>query len=150
MYVSNSWSHFQINEFKLATITSDVENIWSEFSQKFDKVLSTIASKNVPCLIAGDFNIDLTKFNCNDNTGKYTDMLLLNNFLPSILLPTRVTPKSATLIDHIYYNLGSKINIDAKIISGNFLQDLSDHLPNYFILYNEKTKDKKQQCKNIF
>ena len=145
MYVSNSWSHFQINEFKLATITSDVENIWSEFSQKFDKVLSTIASKNVPCLIAGDFNIDLTKFNCNDNTGKYTDMLLLNNFLPSILLPTRVTPKSATLIDHIYYNLCSKINIDAKIISGNFLQDLSDHLPNYFILYNEKTKDQKQR-----
>ena len=65
-------------------------------------------------------------------------MLILNTFLPSILLPTRVTPKSATLIDHIYYNLCSKINIDAKIISGNFLQDLSDHLPNYFILHNEK------------
>jgi len=47
---------------------------------------------------------------------------------------TRITYKSATLIDHIYYNLGNKQNVDSKIISGIFWQDISYHLPNYLII----------------
>ena len=65
-------------------------------------------------------------------------MLLMSNFLPAILIPTRIAGRSATLIDHIYYNLGSKYNVDAKHISGNFLQDIADHLPNYFVIYSNK------------
>ena len=70
-------------------------------------------------------------------------MLLMNNFVPSVLMPTRVTYKSGTLIDHIYYNLGNKQNVDTKIICGNFLQDISVHLPNYLIIYNENCNVKK-------
>ena len=36
IYVSNSWSRYQINEFKLATTQSDVENIWIEI-RKFNR-----------------------------------------------------------------------------------------------------------------
>ena len=52
---------------------------------------------------------------------------------------------NATLIDHIYYNLGNKQNVDTKIICGNFLQDISDHLPNYLIIYNENCNVKNQR-----
>ena len=116
-----------------------------EFSNKLDAVLHRIASQKVglPCIVAGDFNIDLTKVTTDDNTSKYIDMLLMSNFLPAILIPTRIAGRSATLIDHIYYNLGSKYNVDAKHISGNFLQDIADHLPNYFVIYSNKPNTKK-------
>jgi len=69
-------------------------------------------------------------------------MLLMKNFLPPVLMPTRITYKSDTLIDYIYYNLGNKQNADTKIISG-FFQDISDHLPNYLVIYNESRNVKK-------
>ena len=33
----------------------------------------------------------------------YVDNLVSNNFMPVILMPTRITARSATLIDHMYY-----------------------------------------------
>ena len=56
-----------------------------------------------------------------------------NNFIPTITAPTRITDKSATLIDHIFIKLPrSKIN--NKIVAGNLLCDISDHLPNFTII----------------
>ena len=57
-------------------------------------------------------------------------------------MPTRITPRSATLIDHIYYYEGIKPYEFLKIVSGNFFCDLSDHLPNYTLLINTTTGGK--------
>jgi hypothetical protein len=46
-----------------------------------------------------------------------------NSFLPSITLPTRLTRRNATLIDHIFYK-SSTSNINGGII----LSNISDHL----------------------
>ena len=40
----------------------------------------------------GDFNIDLIKSDLNDNTNEYLNTILKDGFIPTILLPTRVTP----------------------------------------------------------
>ena len=49
-------------------------------------------------------------------------------YQPHIIQPTRITDHTATLIDHIYFNL-----IEHATISGNLI---SDHLPNFFIINN--------------
>ena len=58
-------------------------------------------------------------------------------------MPTRITDTSATIIDHIYYYKGRGKHPgaagDLKMISGNLLCDLSDHLPNFTILMKNKT-----------
>ena len=52
-------------------------------------------------------------------------------------MPTRITIKSATIIDHIYYHAGSNHKKDLRLTSGNLWSDLTDHLPNYFLILNE-------------
>jgi hypothetical protein len=54
-------------------------------------------------------------------------------------MPTRITSQTATLIDHIYYH-ESKITENLKIKIGSFTSDISDHLPNYLLLINDKKK----------
>jgi len=53
-------------------------------------------------------------------------------------MPTRITARSATLIDHMYYLESTKSKYAVDIKSGNFLEDISDHLPNYILLINSK------------
>jgi len=63
--------------------------------------------------------------------------LIINNFLLTLLLPTRITNSTSTLIDHIYYYETTKAR-HCEIFSGNLFSDVSDHLPN-FILIKSKT-----------
>ena len=55
-------------------------------------------------------------------------------------MPTRITDKSATIIDHIYYSDGSKCNTNSIISGGNLWCDITDHLPNFAVLSNNKGK----------
>ena len=50
----------------------------------------------------GDFNIDLLKVNIHAKTNEFVNDVISHGFLPKITRPTRITPHSATLIDHIY------------------------------------------------
>ena len=54
--------------------------------------------------LMGDVNIDLIKYASETNTGKFYDLLCLHSFRPLILQPSRVTSKTATLIDNIFIN----------------------------------------------
>ena len=51
-------------------------------------------------------------------------------------MPTRITERSATLIDHIYYFPGTK-NVNNVVTGGNFWCDITDHFPNFVLI--EKT-----------
>ena len=93
-------------------------------------------------IITGDFNIDLIKFNHHTTTEEYLEMLLQNNFLTTILLPTRVTSHTYTLIDHIYFSTSKHRD---QFMSGNLLTHMSDHYANFFVLYSNKKNDKKEK-----
>jgi hypothetical protein len=43
-------------------------------------------------------NIDFLKYSEHTNTEEYLDMLYLNNYIPLITKPTRITDHSSTLI----------------------------------------------------
>jgi len=47
---------------------------------------------------ARNINIDLKKFQTHTDTKAYLDTLLLNNFVPVVVMPTRISNTSATLI----------------------------------------------------
>ena len=112
--------------------------------------MNKILSQRIPCVVAGDFNIDLLKFDNHTATKDFLHSLLTNNFTPTVLLPSRITSKSTSLIDHIYINKGQKNNsawFDSHIKSGNLLTDISDHLPNFTLILNNPTDDIKLRPK---
>ena len=71
----------------------------------------------------GDMNIDLLKYNDDIKIGNFYDKITSFTFEPLILQPTRLTNKSKTLIDNIFYN-----SLDYKTTSGNITTSISDHL----------------------
>ena len=115
----------------------------TEFICELDKVLTNVSSHNTPCLIAGDINVDLTKCKVNNHTAEYINNLLTHNFMPTILMPPRITSRSSTLIDHIlYYSEGCNNKKGVNIQSGNFVNDLTDHLPSNTILLKKIPESK--------
>merc|ERR1712240_221304 len=91
-------------------------------------------------IIGGDINIDLLKTN-NTYTQNYVDNMLSYNLIPSIIIPTRFTDHSTTLIDHIFIRL-PKSKINNMITAGNFTTDISDHFSNFAIIDTEIKRTK--------
>ena len=81
------------------------------------------------CVLLGDFNLDLLKFESHPDTDSFLSTLGTFYFQPQILQPTRITNHSATLIDNIFFN-----SLEHFVICGNLCYDLTDHLPNFLIV----------------
>ena len=80
----------------------------------------------------GDFNIDLLNYENHTARNEFVNMMFSYHSQPSILQPTRITDTSSTIID-IYLNNATESNI----CSGNILSLISDHLPQFAILYDD-------------
>ena len=68
-----------------------------------DITLPKISNQRYTCIIVGDLNIDLLQWDTQKPIRNYLDTVTTNNFMPLLMLPTRVTSISSTLIDHVYY-----------------------------------------------
>ena len=77
---------------------------------------------NKVCALMGDFNVDLIKYATNSNTRDFYDLLCLHSFRSLILQASRVTSKSATLIDNIFIN-----DMACHSLGGNLNSTISDH-----------------------
>ena len=84
----------------------------------------------------GDFKIDILKYDTNSDSAIFQDNMYENLPLPYIILPTRVTPRSQTLINNTFSNI-----IEKDIISGNITTTISDPYMQ-FVLFKNKTKSK--------
>ena len=107
-----------------------------QFTEQLENTLSKIENDKTikRNIIKADFNIDLIKFDLNDNTNEYLNTILKNGCIPTILLPSRITSHSCTLIDHIYHQ---SRNSRIQILSGNLMTDMSDHFANFIILHSK-------------
>ena len=140
--IENLWFEIEKNDKKFIVggiYRHPNQNIQS-FTDLLELNLIKINKGKSPCFITGDFNIDFLKADYNKNIMNYLNNLLLYNFLPVLLLPTRITRKTATLIDHIYYYEGQNKKNGSKLMSGNLYSDLSDHLPNFVLLPSTSNK----------
>ena len=159
IYASKSLNAFRRTD--LSTTDGEFETVWLEinntkaknilcccayrhpsfnpvrFKEHFESILSQLSRENKNIFIMGDFNINLLTFESHPESNDF--ILMLNSFslLPYILQPTRITERSATLIDNIFANTYSM-----NAISGNLVSKISDHLPQLLIVDNIKVNYK--------
>ena len=106
---------------------SDIEN----FITTFTPFISNLANSTNDCVITGDFNIDLLKIESRSLYSEYIELIYSLSFIPTISLPTRLSRKKATLIDHIFYKSASKSNTTN---GGIIVSNISDHLMPFICL----------------
>ena len=104
-----------------------------EFTAKMSSLLLKISKERKPCYLAGDFNMNLLQLENNTDIENYFDTLTDKNFTPLITSPTRITGKSKTLIDNIFYN-----EFSSNIVSGNLTVGISDHMPQFALIPNKQ------------
>ena len=102
-------------------------------------ILDKINKEKKTILLLGDFNIDLLKSNIDNNISYFLDIMGSYDLLPQILLPTRITDNSQTLIDNIFLDSSTFLPI-----SGNLTYHISDHLPQVLLLKNTKIDNVKE------
>ena len=115
------------------------------FMTNFDNIMSIINHENKSAVIMGDMNINLLKYENHSKTHEFIENLYSHRFIPQITKPTRVTPTSATLIDHIYTN-----NLNNQQISGIIITDVADHFATFHIENNPKQKKENISSTNSF
>ena len=81
-------------------------------------------SNRNPTYIFGDTNIDCLKYGTCANSTNYVDLLFSHGLLQLVTKPTRCTPTSATLIDHVITNAVAD-SYETVILTSQ----LSDHFP---------------------
>ena len=107
-----------------------------------NETLSKISRENKKVFIAGDFNYDLLKHETDTNVCNFLQMMLNNGYQPCITEPTRiVNGNKPSLVDNIFSNTVE------KCISGNIFDKISDHLPNFAMIENIKSKPKPKSFK---
>ena len=84
--------------------------------------------ENKDIYLLGDLNINLLNYESDRHTAHFLDDMYSHSFTPYITRSTRITPRSKTLIDNIFYN-----NFNETIISGNLITDISEHLAQFII-----------------
>ena len=93
------------------------------FVHQVDPILQTISKEKKECYIMGDYNIDLFKDDSDRPTHNYLDLIYSHCLIPSILFPTRITEKSATIIDNIL------TNSDNELTTRILVTDITGHFP---------------------
>ena len=104
-----------------------------DFTEKLNNILCSIKQhpeykKATEIVLLGDFNINLLQHDKHNPTQKYLEHLISHGMIPLITLPTRITPTSKTLIDHIYTN-----SIQNSYDSGVIYSTISDHLATFHL-----------------
>ena len=109
------------------------------FNELFETILQKLNrhTKNKICYLVGDFNQDLIKHHTDANYQNLIDNAASHGLVQLVSRPTRITDKSATLIDHVYTN-----NLDNTLSCNILTLDLSDHLATHTRVLLNKTKTK--------
>ena len=106
-----------------SAINTFIENFLEELLTNISK------EKNKKCTILGDFNADLLKIGDHSETCDFYDILSSFGYKPLIMQPTRVTSKTATLIDNIFVN-----DIETRSSGGNITTSISDHFSQFCLM----------------
>ena len=105
-------------------------NLTAEFNDLYlQNLLDTITFQNKDIFLMGDLNIDILQYDNNKDSQEFLDKMHSNFLMPYISSPSRVTPRSQTLIDNIFSN-----KIEEESFSGNITNTVSDHYAQFLLL----------------
>ena len=102
-----------------------------------------LREKNKDVVLMGDFNVGLPKYENNTYTADFLDKIYSTSLIPQITSPTRITPRSKTLIDNIFTTDGNE-----ETLSRNIITNISDHLAQ-FLSFPVKKSPHKTKKRNI-
>src|SRR5215469_12132839 len=85
----------------------------SVFTDALNACIEAMSLTNTDLIVAGDINIDLFNSAWSSNeSNDYADFLSHHYLVPVITLPTRVTTKTYTLIDHICIHSSNLFSVE--------------------------------------
>ena len=102
------------------------------FNDQINDILSSIKSESKLAYLLGDFNINLLSIDKHKDTQDFVDNMYSYSMFPCITKPTRVTSRSATLIDNVFQN----DVLNDNTLSGILYTDITDHFPVFYIDYS--------------
>ena len=108
-----------------------------KFNEYISAILSSIKQESKLSYLVGDFNINLLSIDSHNDTHEFSDILFSHSFIPYITKPTRITSKSATLIDNIFST--GFTECDNNVLNGILYTDITDHFPVFHIDYSNNT-----------
>ena len=88
-------------------------------------IMSLKRNKHHEIIIGIDHNLDLLKVNSHSQTNEFLEINLRKSLIPCISKPTRITHKTASLIDNIMASSSAHCNHVPFIL----VDDISDHMP---------------------
>ena len=77
----------------------------TKFREARETNIAELRKTKLPCFIAGDINIDLTKYTTHIATSNNLENLLLYNAIPTIVMPTSITDHSATIFSQVIFGV---------------------------------------------
>ena len=98
------------------------------FLRNLNSILHCVNGKNMKSYIAGDFNLNLIRYNTNECVRTFADAMFNKCFYPCTHKVTRVAKRSTTLIDSIWTN-----DVSSTKTNGILLSDSSDHFAPFLI-----------------
>ena len=105
------------------------------FREALKASIKKVNEEKLNLIILGDINIDGLRVNHNNNVKNFFTMILENDVLPIITLPTRIQDDKVSTIDHIFIN-NNLIKNTTHRVGGNIYHDISDHLPVFLSIDN--------------
>ena len=116
-------------------------SIFEFISDFLEALLNKISFEKKEVILLGDYNINLLNCESDKSTSDFLELMLSFSFLPQIIKPTQITPRSQILIDNIFLN-----EIYSNVIAANITTDISDHLTQFVAIPAQKQflENKKQ------
>ena len=74
------------------------------FNEYLENILEKVKAEKKLLYLLGDYNIDLLNADKHAASQDFLELVYSHSLLPNITKPTRVTKRSATLIDNIFSN----------------------------------------------
>ena len=108
----------------------------TEFISDFlEPLLTKISLEKKDVILLGDYNINLLNCESDKNTSEFLELILPFSLMSRIMNPTRITPRSQTMIDNIFYR-----EVQPKVIAGNIATEISDHLTQFIAIPGRHTE----------
>ena len=104
---------------------------------KLEETLTKLCNISKVTVVTGDFNYDILKYDENSIISEFLNLMNSSFLRPCFLGPIRIVAKNRpNLINNIFIN-----TTDKKIDSGNIIDKVSVHMPN-FVLVKDITQTK--------
>jgi len=107
--------------------------------ERYKNIIEQLDCEKCEVFLGTDQNFDFAKMDTHKNTFELFDNFYSKGFIPSISKPTRIARNTSTIIDNIYV----KRKTSFTAISGIIHYYISDHLPIFLFIGNNKTINEK-------